>query len=122
MRRCSFRFFAVSEKAKANQTTQAFTVRTDLSQRSPTCGAGRRRLRPISSETNALVVHAQTQLTPSIFDRDGVAPDRHLRDPRRCWPLPFSTIRGNADADAKAMCAEWRQALPAALDRKSTRL
>ena len=64
-----------------------------------------------SSETNALVVHAQSQLTPSIFDRDGVAPDRHLPDPRRYWPLPFSTIRGNAGGDAKATCAEWRWAL-----------
>ena len=28
----------------------------------------------------ALVVHAQSQLTPSVFDRDEEAPDRHLPD------------------------------------------
>src|SRR4029453_7538573 len=94
-----------------NETTQAFTFRPNLSQRSPTCRARFRRLRPLSSETNALVVHAQSQLTLSIFDRDGVAPDQHPRDQRRCWPLLFSTIRGNADGDAKAMCGEWRQGL-----------
>ena len=59
-RRWSFRLFAVREKAKANETTQAFAVRTNLSQRSPTCRARPRSLRlgVRSSETNALVVHA----------------------------------------------------------------
>src|SRR2546430_15250751 len=52
-----------------------------------------------------------SQLTPSIFDRDGVAPDRHLPDQRRYWPLPFSMIRGNAGGDAKATCAESQLAL-----------
>src|SRR5439155_10282349 len=57
-RRWSVRFFAVCEKAKANQTAQAFAFRTNLSQRSPACRARLRHLRPLSSETNALVVHA----------------------------------------------------------------
>src|SRR6266404_6828273 len=53
----------------------------------------------------------KSQLTPSVFDKDGVAPDRHLQDQKQYWPLPFSTIRGNAGGDAKARCAESRLAL-----------
>src|SRR5256886_16246815 len=52
-----------------------------------------------------------SQLTPSVFDKDGVAPDRHLPDQRRYSPLPFSMIRGNAGGDAKATCAESQLAL-----------
>src|SRR5436305_10437758 len=51
------------------------------------------------------------QLISSVFDKDGVAPDRHLQDQKRYWPLPFSTIRGNAGGDAKARCAESQLAL-----------
>jgi hypothetical protein len=45
-------------------------------------------------ESNAFAFPAQSQLTPSVFDRDDVAPDRHLQDRRPYRPLPFSTIRG----------------------------
>ena len=37
-RRRSFKFFAVREKAKAHQTTQAFAFGTNVSKRSPACG------------------------------------------------------------------------------------
>src|SRR4029077_15033959 len=59
-RRWSFRFFAVREKAKANQTTQAFAFRTYLSQRPSTCRARLASLRMgvRSSKANAFVVHA----------------------------------------------------------------
>src|SRR5207249_8421993 len=110
-RRWSFSLFAVRQKAKANEATQAPPIRTALSQRAPTCSARPRGLRLRCSETDAFVVHALSQLTPSIFDRDGVAPDRHLPNQRRYWPLPFSMIRGNAGGDAKATCAESQLAL-----------
>src|SRR6058998_1838302 len=86
-RRWSFSLFAVRQKAKANEATQALPIRTALTQRAPTCSARPRGLRLRCSETDAFVVHALSQLTPSIFDRDGVAPDRHLPDQRRYWPL-----------------------------------
>ena len=59
-RRWSFRLLAVRQKAEANETTQALPVRTALSQRSSTCGAGPRGLRLRCSETNAFVVHAKS--------------------------------------------------------------
>jgi len=58
-RRWSFSLFAVRQKAKANKTAQAFSVRTALSQRASTCGARPRRLRLRCSETDAFAVHAQ---------------------------------------------------------------
>src|SRR5262249_286690 len=104
----SFRFFAIREKTKANKATQAFTFRTNLGQRSP---ARRANARSCSFETNTFIAHASTQLISSVFDKGAVAPHQHLPDPRRCWPLPFSTIRDNADGGAKAMCAKWLLAL-----------
>src|SRR4029453_6302805 len=53
------------------------------------------------------------QIMPSAFDKDTLAPDRHLPDRRRYLPPPLSTIRGNAGGDAKATCAESRLALRA---------
>jgi len=59
-RRWSFGLFAVRQKAKGNETTQALPIWTTLSQRSSTCRAGPRsfRLRFHNSETHAFPVHA----------------------------------------------------------------
>src|SRR5205823_3074976 len=55
----------------------------------------------------------------SESDEDNGALDRHRLDRKRCSPLPSSMLRDNADADAKATCAEsqselqvWRPLLP----------
>jgi hypothetical protein len=58
--RWSFGLFAVREKAKANETTQAFPVRTALSQRSSTYRTGSRtlKLRVQTSAINVVAVHA----------------------------------------------------------------
>src|SRR5437667_8980725 len=44
-RRWSFSLFALRQKAKANEATQALPIRTALSQRAPTCSARPRGLR-----------------------------------------------------------------------------
>src|SRR6266487_1563686 len=58
-RRWSLHVLAVRQKAKGNETTQALSFWTALSERSSTCGAGPRswRLRFGWCETNAFVVH-----------------------------------------------------------------
>src|SRR5882724_5959037 len=50
-------------------------------------------------------------LTLSEPDKDNEALDRLRPDRKRCSPLPFSALRGSADADAKAKFAESRSEL-----------
>src|SRR5262245_18318436 len=59
-RRRFFRVLAVRQKTKANETTQAFPVRTALGQRTSACSARPRSfsLRSGGSDANADVVHA----------------------------------------------------------------
>src|SRR5437588_867874 len=45
-------------------------------------------------------------LMRSESDKDNEALDRPRLDRKPCSPLPFSTLRDSADADAKAKCAE----------------
>src|SRR4029077_7831278 len=112
-RRWSLRVFAVREEPEGNETTQALTIWTAWSPRSSSCRASARcfRFRFHNSEPMLFASTRKSQLTPSVSDRDGVTPDRHLQDQKQCCPLPFSTIRGNAGGDAKARCAEWQLAL-----------
>src|SRR5881409_3248655 len=51
----------------------------------------------------------------SESDRDNEALDRHRSDQKLCLPLPSSTLRDNADADAKARYAASRSELQVSL-------
>jgi hypothetical protein len=63
-RRWFIGLFAVRQKAKANETTEAFSVRAALSERSPTSRASPRgsRLAFLNSDAIVVVVHEQKSI------------------------------------------------------------